>query len=314
MTENRQQSFELTQNPRAKSKSHRVATRRRKWPRRAFWTACARRTGIAISLAAGFGLPMWWFQSGGMERTWVAARESGWQQLEARSSGAGLVVGDILVEGRTRTELETIRTALGIRHGEPIVSADLVGAQARIEALPWVRSAVVTRYLPDTVFVRIEEHVPAALWQKAGTLHLIAADGAVIQRYSGTSYSHLPVVVGADAPAHTRALLEMLAIEPELARRLTAAVRIGGRRWTLHFEGPVQVMLPATDPASAWRRLADAHRRHGILGRALAAIDLRIGDRVILRPGGVVEEKKTAPASGAAPGTTDGNKVREQDT
>jgi len=259
---------------------------------------------MGLAVAIGFGVPMWWYASGGLMRTWNAAGEAVWRQIEAGSTKAGLVVRDILVEGRERTKLNSIREALAIEHGKPLLTADLAGAQARIETLPWVRAAAVTRYLPDTIFVRIEEHDPMALWQKNKTLFLIAADGSVIQQYSGTAYSHLPLVVGEDAPEHTAALLKLLATAPDIARTMTAAVRVGGRRWTLHLEGPVEVMLPEKNPEAAWARLAEAQRRHAILSRRVTAIDLRFGDKVILRPAANAAPGKTAP--GAIPARTGG--------
>lgn len=285
---------------------------RRKMPRRAFWSAAGRRAGVGLAVAVGFGVPMWWYASGGLMRTWNATGDAVWRQIEAASASAGLVVKDILVEGRERTKLDAIRAALAIGHGKPLLTADLAGAQQRIETLPWVRAAAVTRYLPDTIFVRIEEHDPMALWQDKKTLFLIAADGSVIQKYSGTAFSHLPLVVGADAPKHAAALLKMLATAPDIARTMTAAVRVGGRRWTLHLEGPVEVMLPEKDPAAAWARLAQAQRRHAILSRKVTAIDLRFGDKVILRPAANAAPGKTAP--NAVPAGAGGPKYVNQST
>ena len=43
----------------------------------------------------------------------------------------------------------------------------------------------------------------------------------------------------------------MLANEPDLATRVTAAVRVGGRRWNLRIDGKIDVLLPAEDPEGA---------------------------------------------------------------
>src|SRR3546814_9628127 len=55
--------------------------------------------------------------------------------------------------------------ALGIGRGEPILRFDPDAAHEAILALPWVKTASVERRLPDTIFVRIEERRPMALWQ-----------------------------------------------------------------------------------------------------------------------------------------------------
>ena len=54
-----------------------------------------------------------------------------------------------------------------------------------------------------------------------------------------------------------RALLDMLASEPDLAARVTAAVRVGDRRWNLRIDNAIDVLLPEDD---AGRRLGAARR------------------------------------------------------
>ncbi len=51
--------------------------------------------------------------------------------------------------------------------------ADLKGLNARLERLPWVRTAVVSRVLPDGIRVRITERVPRAVVRTmSGTVSL----------------------------------------------------------------------------------------------------------------------------------------------
>src|SRR5690606_20038542 len=116
-------------------------------------------------------------------------------------------------------------------------------AKNRLEALPWVRTASVERRLPDTIFVRLVERRPFALWQKNGQLSLVARDGEVIQRSGLERFSQLPLIVGDGAPAHAAALFAILASEPELRRRVTAMTRVGDRRWTLTFDNGIELHL-----------------------------------------------------------------------
>ena len=48
----------------------------------------------------------------------------------------------------------------------------------------------------------------------------------------------------------------MLATEPELAARVSAAIRVGDRRWNLRIDNAIDVLLPAEPPAAAWAQLA----------------------------------------------------------
>ena len=168
--------------------------------------------------------------------------------------------------------------------GAPILAIDLEAARTRIQALPWVRQASVRRVLPDTIVVEIVERRPLALWQHDKKFALIDEEGQAILRDDVARFSDLMVVVGEDAAPNATALVRMLATEPELMRRVKAAVRVGGRRWNVHLEQGIDVKLPEQDPEAAWRRLADYQRRYGVLDKQVRTVDLRLSDRLTVLP------------------------------
>ena len=153
-----------------------------------------------------------------------------------------------------------------------------------MQALPWVRHASVRRVLPDTLVVEIIERRPLALWQHDKKFALIDEEGHVILREDVGPFSRLMVVVGEDAPANAMALVRMLASEPDLMARVKAAVRVGGRRWNLHMADGIDVKLPEQDPERAWRRLGDYQRQHRVLDKPVRVLDLRLDDRLVVRP------------------------------
>jgi cell division protein FtsQ len=195
----------------------------------------------------------------------------------------GLVVADVKVEGREATDRETILSALGARPGAPILAISPRRAKERLESLPWVHSAVVERRLPDTLFVRLVERKPLALWQHGGRLELIDRDGAVIPVARLDRFAKLPLVVGENAASHAAELLDMLASEPDLAARVSAAIWVGNRRWNLRIDNAIDVLLPADSPSSAWAQLANLERSNAILKRDVQAVDVRLPDRLVVR-------------------------------
>jgi len=207
----------------------------------------------------------------------------------------GLVVTDVKVEGRETTDSETILAALGARPGTPILAMSPKRAKDQLEALPWVRSAVVERRLPDTLYVRLVERRPLALWQHGGKLELIDHEGGVIPVTRLDRFAKLPMVVGEGAAAHAAELLDMLATEPDLASRVTAGIRVGDRRWNLRIDNAIDVLLPADAPAGAWAQLARLERSSAILKRDVQTVDVRLPDRLVLRVN--PEAPKEAPAS-----------------
>ena len=195
----------------------------------------------------------------------------------------GLSIADITVEGRETTDRETILAALGAGPGTPILAVNPTRAKEQLEALPWVRTAVIERRLPDTLYVRLVERKPLALWQHGGKLELVDREGGVIPVARLDRFAKLPMVVGEGAASHAAELLEMLASDPDLAARVTAAVRVGDRRWNLRIDNAIDVLLPADEAASAWSQLASLERSSAILKRDVQTIDLRLPDRLVLR-------------------------------
>ena len=231
------------------------------------------------------------------------------QQAQTRIADTGadlhLTVESVQVEGRQRADREAILAALGVSRGTPILSIDLDAAKARLETVPWVRNASIERLLPDTLYVRLTERAPLALWQHRGKFDLVDQDGNVIANADIGDYPFLPQVVGDGAPAATPDLLKVLASEPALQAHITASVRVGGRRWNVQLDNGIEIALPETNAASAWHRLAALDRSDKLLERNVQAIDMRLPDRVVLRvPPDIAKSiiKKGKPAQ-ASPNT-----------
>ena len=204
-------------------------------------------------------------------------------EVVLESGRLGLTVSDIRVEGRETTDRETILAALAVGPSAPILAVSPTRAKVRLEALPWVRTALIERRLPGTIYVRLVERKPLALWQHGGKIELIDHEGDVIPIARLDRFAKLPMVVGEDAAPHAAEFLEMLAGEPELAARVSAAIRVGDRRWNLRIDNAIDVLLPADGVANAWSQLAGLERSSAILKRDLQTIDLRLPDRLVLR-------------------------------
>ena len=56
--------------------------------------------------------------------------------------------------------------------------------------------------------------------------------------------------------------------------------------------------MPETDPAGAWVQLARLEREHGLLGRDVVAIDLRLPGRLVVRTAPDARIKNAVPKAG----------------
>jgi cell division protein FtsQ len=213
----------------------------------------------------------------------------------------GLTVSDIEVQGRTTTDTATILAALDAHAGTPILAVNPSRAKQQLEALPWVRSASIERRFPGTIYVRLVERKPLAVWQHDGKQELIDQDGTVIPVTDLSRFAKLPTVVGGDPARHGAAqLLDVLGSEPKLAERVTAVVLVGERRWNVRIDDTIDVMLPEDDLAGAWSKLAQLEHDHQILQRNVETIDLRLPDRLVMRVNDPAP-KDTPPAKKSHP-------------
>jgi len=197
----------------------------------------------------------------------------------------GLRVHTIDIQGRQKTPEPLLRAALGIGTGDPILSYSVADARARIESIQWVQSATVARKLPDTILVQLVERRPFAVWQHEGKFVLIDREGQIVTDSDVASFaSQLPLVVGLGAPTAAAALEDALAAQPEIQARVSAAVRVGERRWNLRLTNGTDVLLPEGAEVKALAWLAEQQAARHLLDRPLQALDLRLPDRMVFRP------------------------------
>lgn len=198
--------------------------------------------------------------------------------------GVGLTVQHVILEGRRNTPTDMIRAALGVSRGDPLLDFSPEGARARLETIAWVQRAHVERRLPGTILVRIDERRPFAIWQNNARFVIIDREGKVVAADGLDQFGPLPLLVGPGADTQGAALHDLLRPHPEVAERVQAMVRIHERRWNLRLHSGTDVLLPEGAEGAAIQRLAELQREARLLDRPLAAIDLRLPDRLVLRP------------------------------
>lgn len=244
--------------------------------RRAAMLACA-----AAALAVVIGGSRWVWNAGLLDGYFAVARSG----LIGASAHLGFRLREVLLVGRERVSRDVLLAASELELGSPTLAVDPESMRARLERNRWIKSARVTTRLPDTVFIEIEERRPLALWQRDGELRMIDDEGAVITDRDLHRYTHLPLIVTPSEPARAKPVLRMLALEPDLDRRVRALFEVGGRRWNVRFDNGIDVLLPETESAVAWSELAELDRRHALLARRISAIDLRIPGRIVVTGG-----------------------------
>ena len=214
----------------------------------------------------------------------VEAQSFAMSVFEQVPKAEALKVQVVKVEGGGfEAQAQILALTQGLK-GTPILEVPLANLREDIMAMGWVADASVLRVLPDTIRVRITERAPYAVWQKGGVLQVIDRHGVVMTQSHMETYAHLPLIVGDGAPGALSDLLVVMEREPAILARVHAFVRVGDRRWDLRFDNGIEVMLPAQGTHLAIRRLSELERQNAILSRDIAVLDLRLPDRMTVRP------------------------------
>ena len=236
--------------------------------------------GVLAVFMAVTALALW------MGGFWPQLIENGKLYKQHRLMDMGFVVSRVDVMGEGRLNEQDVLRAVSIRPGDYFFGVDLEAAQRRTESLPWVDRAVVRRLWPNRIVVQLVENQPYALWQNEGQFSLVNAAGEIIAPVSNDTVipKHLSQVVGKGASVEAEALEKTLALWPALRSRTSSAIYVSETRWDLMIDGDVKVKLPVNNLKEALAHLADLQARSRILDRTVSEIDLRLPDRVTVRP------------------------------
>tara|TARA_R100001129_G_scaffold133853_2_gene95181 strand:- start:25700 stop:26626 length:927 start_codon:yes stop_codon:yes gene_type:complete len=202
---------------------------------------------------------------------------------EALTTSAGFALEDIYISGNSETSDITVLEQIGLNGATSVLSISVEEARSRLIELPWVVDAQVTKVYPGSLSVKLVERVPVAIWQHGIDLSLIDAKGDIIAPFDGARHAELPLYVGLGADRHADELEARLIFHPELRGRVKAAIRVADRRWDLRLDNGVTIRLPEKDIDGAIQRLSDFDAGRDILDRDIAAIDLRLDDRVTVK-------------------------------
>jgi cell division protein FtsQ len=211
------------------------------------------------------------------------------------TASVGFAIEDVRVSGNDQTSEIDILQLLGLDGTTSLVALDIEAARKKLSELPWVEYAEVRKVYPTTIEVMLKERQAFGIWQHGTELSLIERDGKIIAPLRDSKFAALPLFVGRDAETAAYTFEQELAGWPELKNRVRAYVRVAGRRWDLHLDNGVVLKLPERNIHKALAVLSRLEAEQGILGRDIAAVDLRLDDRTSVQLSeGAFERRKEA--------------------
>lgn len=198
------------------------------------------------------------------------------------TSDVGMTVERIKITGQRETSELDVLAALKIGDNASLATFDLAAARDRVEALPWVKQARLSKLYPSGLVVEIAEREAFALWRHGQRVSIIDAEGMVLGDYLEERFASLPLVVGDGASMRASEIVALLEGFPGLQSRVKAAVLVADRRWNLVLDNNVEVWLPESGPDAALRKIAGLDGGNRLLDRAVARIDARFPDRLVV--------------------------------
>lgn len=225
-----------------------------------------------------------------------AARSAGYMpDLGRLAQHLGFGIDQVALEGHRFSYDREIFDALDLANVRTFAALDSAAVKARIERLPWIDTAELTRVFPGRLDIRVTERKPYALWMRADQLYLIDKTGRVLAAVGGETLPDLPRFAGEGAAAGAASLMETVARYPDVARRLAEAERISERRWRLKLDNASTIELPADGEVGALEELMRDQRLLSLVTAGHTTLDFRGPGRVAVRP--ETSAASTPPAS-----------------
>ncbi|GAC1632606.1 MAG: hypothetical protein NVS9B10_27290 [Nevskia sp.] len=180
------------------------------------------------------------------------------------------------IEGAmTRVDAAQITTAVNEEVTPRLFEVDLAALKQRVEALPWVAHARVSRIWPDRIAVRVVERVPFARWGAAG---VIDSESRVFTPRAAEIPEGLPLLKAPEGhEAETAATFQGLrrALDDSPFKPSGLALDARGE-WRLQTQVGIELRLGQGDPLAKLDLLLGAVR-HTLADQLdrVAYIDLR---------------------------------------
>ena len=140
---------------------------------------------------------------------------------------------DVMISGNRFVSREDILSVISIpaagklRSGVNIFRLPLDEKRKQVEAIPWVRSATLSRAYPHRLAVHVVEREPVAFVNVAGRVKLVDGEGVLLEKPAKAAFD-FPVLTGLDAAEGLSERQTRLAVYLEFWRELaTEASRAG---------------------------------------------------------------------------------------
>jgi cell division protein FtsQ len=197
---------------------------------------------------------------------------------------AGFGIDQVSVRGQHYAADNDIFDALDLPNVRTFAAFDSEAALKRIDRIPWVDKAQITRVYPSGLDIVIRERIPAVIWTRGDVNYLVDATGRVLGPVPETNGWVLPRVAGEGAAREAALLLAALRQTPTIESEYAYAERVAERRWRVVLKNGTQLELGADREIEGLEEISNSRIVTAAMKRAAMIVDVRTPGRIAMRP------------------------------
>ncbi|AGK56439.1 polypeptide-transport-associated domain-containing protein FtsQ-type [Hyphomicrobium denitrificans 1NES1] len=205
-------------------------------------------------------------------------------EATALTIAAGFGINQVNVSGQHYASDNDIYDALDLTNVRTFAAFDSEAALKRIERIPWIDKAQITRVYPGSLDIVVRERTPAVVWTRGNENYLVDATGRVLGPMPIAGGWALPRVVGEGAKDEARSMLAAVRQYPAIEKQYAYAERIAERRWRIVLKTGTVLELGADREIEGLQEIAGSSATAPALRGTPMIIDVRTPGRIAMRP------------------------------
>ena len=196
----------------------------------------------------------------------------------------GFYLQNIYISGNNNLQREDILSIINDKEYKTIFDINLFKIRNNLLLNEWIETVKIERTLPSSIKIQIIEKKPVAIWQTKLGNKLITKDGSIISNANITAFKNsLPIIIGKGANKDAFLILQILKKNPDLYNNVWSISYINKRRWNVHLNQGVIVLLPRTKIYDAWSKIGFLQKKYKILDIGLTEIDIRNKNQIFAK-------------------------------
>jgi cell division protein FtsQ len=197
---------------------------------------------------------------------------------------AGFGIDQVSITGQRFASDNDIYEALDLTNVRTFAEFDSEAALKRIDRIPWVESAQITRVYPSSLDIVIRERTPAVLWTRGSRNYLVDATGRVLGPAPQAVQWDLPRIAGEGAAEAAASMFAAVRHYPAIEREYAYGERVGERRWRIVLKNGTMLDLASDREVEGLGEIANSPMVAPAIAGAPMIVDVRTPGRITMRP------------------------------